>query len=130
MTTTVPGPEIRPVVGTLHALDPERPIQVSMELAKKYGEIFRHQFPGRPAVYFVSSLKLADELCDESRFDKRVHGSLENIRSFAGDGLFTAYTGEENWGRAHRILMPAFSPLALRGMFDGMSDIAEQLMLK
>ncbi|STD03863.1 Cytochrome P450(BM-3) [Dermatophilus congolensis] len=128
--TSVPGPEVRPVTGTLHALDPERPIQASMELAKKYGEIFRHQFPGKPAVYFVSSFKLTDELCDESRFDKRVHGSLENIRSFAGDGLFTAYTGEENWGRAHRILMPAFSPLALRGMFDGMSDIAEQLMLK
>ena len=52
------------------------------------------------------------------------------MRDFAGDGLFTAWTEEPNWGAAHRILMPAFGPAALRTMFDGMTDIAEQLLLK
>ncbi|WP_068426999.1 bifunctional cytochrome P450/NADPH--P450 reductase [Piscicoccus intestinalis] len=129
-TATAPGPAPKPVVGTLYAIDPEAPVQSNMKLAQQYGEIIKHQFPGRPPVYFVSSQRLVDELCDESRFDKRVHTPLENIRAFAGDGLFTAYTPEENWGKAHRILMPAFSPVALKGMFDGMVDIAEQLMLK
>ena len=59
-----------------------------------------------------------------------LHGPLQQARDFARDGLFTAWTDEPNWQAAHRILMPAFGPAALRGMFDGMVDIAEQLMLK
>ena len=126
----IPGPESRPIVGTLPTFDTDKPVQGNMALAARYGEIFAHDLPGRPPLLFVSSQRLADELCDESRFDKRVHAPLEQIRAFAGDGLFTARTQEDDWGTAHRILMPAFSPVALRGMFDGMSDIAEQLMLK
>jgi cytochrome P450/NADPH-cytochrome P450 reductase len=118
------------VIGTLDAVDAERPVQNAMRLAQQYGEIFRLEIPGRPRVSFVSSQRLVDELCDEARYDKRVHAPLHEIRAFAGDGLFTARTEEESWGRAHRILMPAFSPLALKDMFDGMVDIAEQLMLK
>lgn len=38
--------------------------------------------------------------------------------------------GEENWGIAHRVLMPAFGPLSIRGMYDEMHDIASQLALK
>lgn len=45
-------------------------------------------------------------------------------------GLFTAYPHEENWGIAHRILIPAFGPISIRGMFDGMSDIVSQLVTK
>ncbi len=37
---------------------------------------------------------------------------------------------EENWGIAHRVLMPAFGPAAVRGMFDDMHDIATQLAMK
>ncbi|MDO5629683.1 MAG: cytochrome P450, partial [Mobilicoccus sp.] len=130
-TRTVPGPEIKPIVGTLHAMDTQAPIQGMMRHAERYGEIFRHQLPTNDGSLFViSSQRLVDELCDESRFDKRVHNPLKNIRAFGGDGLFTARTDEPNWGKAHRILMPAFSPVALTGMYDGMVDIAEQLMLK
>ena len=52
------------------------------------------------------------------------------MRQFAGDGLFTADTQEPNWQKAHRILMPAFGPAALKRMFAGMDDIVEQLLLK
>lgn len=31
---------------------------------------------------------------------------------------------------AHRILIPAFGPLSIRGMFDGMLDVATQLINK
>lgn len=47
-----------------------------------------------------------------------------------GDGLFTAETDETNWVAAQRILLPTFGPAALPGMFDGMTDIADQLLLK
>lgn len=41
-----------------------------------------------------------------------------------------AYNSEPNWEKAHRILIPAFGPLSIRGMFDEMYDIASQLVLK
>jgi cytochrome P450/NADPH-cytochrome P450 reductase len=49
-----------------------------------------------------------------------VSAGLAEIRNGIHDGLFTAhYPGEENWAIAHRILVPAFGPLMIRGMFDG-----------
>lgn len=49
-----------------------------------------------------------------------VSAGLREIRNGINDGLFTAnYPGEENWAIAHRILVPAFGPLMIRGMFDG-----------
>lgn len=55
---------------------------------------------------------------------------MKELREAANDGLITAYLEEENWGVAHRVLMPAFGPGAVRGMFDDMHDIATQLALK
>jgi hypothetical protein len=44
--------------------------------------------------------------------------------------LFTAHGHEPNWAIAHRILIPAFGPLSVRGMFDQMFEISSQLILK
>jgi cytochrome P450/NADPH-cytochrome P450 reductase len=129
LATPIPGPKPAPILGNIPDLDPHTPIQSMMELAREHGPIFRLEMPGREVVV-VSSQELVDELCDERRFDKKVHAPLRQIRDFAGDGLFTAQTQEPNWGAAHRILMPVFGPAALRGMFDSMVDIAEQLLLK
>lgn len=72
-----------------------------------------------------------NEVSDESRFSKIVAAALEEVRNGTHDGLFTAYGPEEkNWGIAHRILIPAFGPLSIRGMFDEMHDIAGQLVMK
>ena len=95
---------------------------------------------------------LVNEACDEKRFKKTISATLnvcsapgtlaapgwtlpltpfsQEVRNGVHDGLFTARDGEENWGIAHRILMPAFGPLSIRGMFDEMHDIASQLALK
>ncbi|KAK5240496.1 hypothetical protein LTR16_010565, partial [Cryomyces antarcticus] len=71
-----------------------------------------------------------NEVCDESRFSKIVALALEQVRNGVHDGLFTAYPGEHNWEIAHRVLVPAFGPLSIRGMFDEMHDIASQLVMK
>ncbi|KZV98416.1 cytochrome P450, partial [Exidia glandulosa HHB12029] len=73
---------------------------------------------------------LVQEACDESRFVKSTRGPLDQIRNLTGDALFTAHHDEENWGLAHRILMPAFGPASIRNMFDDMKDILGQLVLK
>jgi cytochrome P450/NADPH-cytochrome P450 reductase len=128
-TTPIPKPKGDPFIGNLRAIDGDAPIQGFMRMARILGPIFQLEILGNPLVV-VSSQELVNELSDESRFDKRVAGALRNIRDFAGDGLFTARTDEPNWAKAHRLLMPAFGPIGIRGMFDRMLDIAEQMLLR
>lgn len=72
-----------------------------------------------------------NEICDETRFKKNVASGLQQVRNGVHDGLFTAYgPEEENWGIAHRVLLPQLGPLAIRNMFNEMHDIASQLVMK
>lgn len=125
----IPQPKPKPFIGNVSDIDTKNPVQSLMELQKEYGAIFKFNRPNS-FMYVVSSQELVHEICDETRFGKKVHEALENIRGFAGDGLFTAKTDEPNWGPAHRILMPAFGPAALKDLFPPMLDIAEQMLIK
>ena len=125
----IPQPPTRPVVGNLPDIDSSKGILGMVEVAEQYGPIVRIQFFNR-SIVAVSSQQLVNEVCDESRFGKVLGVALREVRQFAGDGLFTAETQEPNWQKAHRILMPAFGPAALKRMFAGMDDIVEQLLLK
>ncbi|GHO42513.1 bifunctional cytochrome P450/NADPH--P450 reductase [Ktedonospora formicarum] len=127
--TPIPQPHKKPLVGNLYDIDPAVPVLGMMELARELGPIFQLEIPGRRTV-IVSGFELVDELSDESRFDKRVWRPLLNVRSFSGDGLFTAHTQEANWHKAHNILMPNFSMRAMQGYMPMMQDIAEQLLEK
>ncbi|VUC20882.1 unnamed protein product [Clonostachys rosea] len=126
----IPEPPGWPFVGNITALNPDFPLGSMTALADQYGEIYRLRFPGR-SIVLVSTHALVHETCDEKRFKKSVNAALKEVRHGIHDGLFTA-TGpeEENWGIAHRILMPAFGPLSIRKMYDEMHDIASQLALK
>lgn len=125
----LPQPKPIPILGNLLNLDLQSPIQSMMELAKTYGPIFRLQVPTEDLVV-ISSRELGHEVCDETRFDKKVHGPLDVVRDYAGDGLITAHTREPNWSKAHRILLPAFGPSSLKPMFAQMYDVADQMLLK
>ncbi len=125
----IPQPPEKPLIGNVLDLGPSTQVQDLMKLAREYGDIFYLQMGGRRMV-IVSSFELTDELCDESRFDKRVWAPLQNVRAFAGDGLFTAHTFEPNWSKAHHILLPSFSMAAMKGYHDSMVDIARQLCEK
>ena len=127
--STIPGPKPAPVVGNIPDIDPHAPVQSMMKLAREYGPILRLELPGREMLV-IRSQERVNELCDEQRFDKKVHAPLQQVRDFAGDGLFTAHTQELNWGKAHRILMPVFGTAAQRNMLPSMLDIAEQMLLK
>jgi cytochrome P450/NADPH-cytochrome P450 reductase len=125
----IPQPPGRPFVGNLMDIDAGAPVQDLKRLAKDYGPIFKLGGLGKEAV-FVSGFSLVDEVCDQKRFDKKLGAGLVQVRSFAGDGLFTAYTREPNWRLAHRILLPAFSSRAIQGYLPMMLDVAGQLMKK
>jgi cytochrome P450/NADPH-cytochrome P450 reductase len=126
---TIPKPKGLPLIGNVAEIAPDAPVQSLMRMAAKHGPLFRMEAFGS-AIVIVGSQALADELCDETRFEKALHRPLLEARAIGGDGLFTAKNDEPNWGKAHRLLMPAFGPIGLRGMFDPMTDIAEQMMLR
>jgi cytochrome P450/NADPH-cytochrome P450 reductase len=46
--------------------------------------------------------------------------SIKELQAVTPEGLFTADPGQNSWQVAHRILVPAFGPLAIREMFQGM----------
>ena len=125
----IPHPPKTFLVGNLLALGATTPVQDMMKLARQYGPIYWLDMMGKPVIV-VSGSSLVDELCDEARFDKSVRGALRKVRNFAGDGLFTAYTQEPNWSKAHNILLPNFGQRAMQGYHPMMLDIAEQLVLK
>ena len=125
----IPHPPRNFVLGNLLSLTTTSPVQDMMKLAQEFGPIYWLDMLGKPVV-IVSGFELVEELCDESRFDKSVRGALRRLRDFAGDGLFTAYTQEPNWSRAHNILLPSFGQRAMQGYHPMMLDIAEQLVLK
>ena len=125
----IPNPPGKPVVGNAFTLDPEAPLQGLMELTRLHGPIFKLDIFGKPMIV-ASGADLVKELCDERRFDKAVRGSLRKVRVIGGDALFTGYTQEPNWSKAHNILLPTFSQKAMVNYLPMMIDVAEQLVQK
>ena len=125
----IPMPEKTPLLGNMLSVDKDRPLQSLMDLTRELGPIFRMDMMGKPMV-IVSGAELADELCDEKRFDKAVRGALRRVRAIGGDGLFTGETQEPNWSKAHNILLPTFSRQAMNNYMPMMLDVANQLVLK
>src|SRR3712207_6423171 len=126
----IPQPPGYPVLGNVFDIvGEENPIQALMKLARQYGPIFRLRTPQGSNI-IVSSFDLVDEISDEKHFDKFLGPGLRNARAVAGDGLFTSWTQEPNWHKAHNILLPTFSMQAIKGYMPMMADIAMQLVEK
>lgn len=125
----IPHPPRLPGLGNALSIDTTRPTQHLMELARSLGPIFWLDAFGRPIIV-AASHALIDELCDESRFEKSVKGALRHLRDTAGDGLFTAYSSEPAWQKAHNILTPAFAARSMVSYHPFMLDIARQLVAR
>ncbi|RWA11113.1 hypothetical protein EKO27_g3987 [Xylaria grammica] len=120
-TVPIPQPPTHWFTRNLPEMDPSFPVASLWRLAAVYGDIFKLDLVARQAVV-VSSYELINEIMDQSRFRKNPSGPLKELRALLGDGLFTAYWDEENWHKAHRILMPVFGPIQIRKMFPEMLD--------
>lgn len=127
----IPSPRTLPIIGNLHQIPKAGLIQHLIEVARDFADpgIFKLYF-GSYVSLWVSHPDIVAELCDERRFRKMPGPGLRAVRSFAGDGLFTSFSEEPNWGKAHRILLPAFSQRAMRGYFDMMVEVADALVSK
>ncbi|MEH0841192.1 cytochrome P450 [Micromonospora sp. CPCC 205711] len=128
--TTIPAPRGVPIVGNALQIPSDGPAAFFEETAGQFPEgIYRLALPGRELV-LVSDPDLVAELCDESRFYKPIEKPHSDVRAIAGDGLFTARGDEPNWGKAHRILMPAFSQRSMKSYFPEMLEVADALVGK
>jgi len=127
---SIPSPPGLPVVGHLHQIARAGLVGHLLGVSKAFPDgIFKLRFGSRVGL-FVTDPDLVAELSDETRFRKMPGPALRVVRRFAGDGLFTAFGDEPNWGKAHRILLPAFSQRAMRGYFDMIVDVCEELVAK
>ena len=120
MTEPIPGPRGVPLLGNIFDLqDPDGvPIQALERLVDVYGPIVKFRVGSKETIV-VGGYGLFEELCNETRFWKLAHPQLTEDNAIPG--LFAAQTEKEpDWQQAHRILMPAFGPLAIQNMFDGM----------
>lgn len=127
-TRQIPHPPHRvPVLGDLLSVDPASPTQTMARHARTLGPIFETKFFGQRMVV-VSGPDLYAELGDEKRFGKHVGFGIAAAREFLDDALFSAYTDEPNWSRAHNILMPAFTLPAMKKYHDTMLDTVRELL--
>jgi len=120
MAETIPGPRALPILGNMLDMRNEEGTLKALEnLADIYGEVYKLSLGGKNIVC-VSSAELLKVFTDEKQFVKTPPTALDN--SSGPRSLFLARSDDEDWGQAHRILMPAFGPLSVEGMFDGMTS--------
>ncbi|KAH9983770.1 cytochrome P450 [Xylariaceae sp. FL0662B] len=129
MPKPIPGPTPLPFIGNLLDIDITNSIHDFGVLSDSYGPIYKLRFGGEDRI-IITSQKLVNDVCSRDIFKKYPLGFVRELRSMVPDGLFTAYPDQESWGIAHRVLLPAFGPMAIRKMFPEMLDITTQLILK
>jgi hypothetical protein len=96
----IPQPPSKLFIGNVADIDPSNAPASFQRLAEIYGEIYQLDLPNRQGrTIVVSSHETIDDCCDASRFEKPIDGSLKQVRTLTGDGLFTAYPGEKVWDR-------------------------------
>ncbi len=124
----IPRPPKRvPLLGDVLTFRGDEPSQSATDYAMQLGEIFEFVFMG--ARYVVAAgTDVVTDLNDEKRFCKHLGPELVALRIMGGDGLFTAYSDEPNWQRAHQLLMPAFTQAAMRRYHPTMIDVGEELL--
>ncbi|KAJ5692065.1 hypothetical protein N7462_001488 [Penicillium macrosclerotiorum] len=118
------------LLGHIPEVDPSFPLQSYWKMMDMYGPIFKLNLGTTAPRILIGNHELLSEMLDDDRFQKSPNRVQQAMRDFMGDGLFTARLEEENWWKAHRILVPAFGPIGLRKMFDDMLEVSSQLILK
>lgn len=114
-------------VGDLLSVDFTRPVQGLTHEGRRHNGIFEQRIGDFPVVV-VSSPELIEEINNEQHWEKNVGPTLHKLRSLAGDGMFTAYNTEENWRKAHDILVPAFTKEAMTNYHASIVDTVHELV--
>src|SRR5271156_3230135 len=126
----IPRPKNRlPVLGDALHIEGNHPTRRLMDLVDELGPVYSLVAPGQDLIV-VSGGDVVEECLDETRFEKNNSSALVTMREVVGDAIFTSWTREPAWKKAHNILLPAFAPPAIKGYTEKMADIADQLVMK
>jgi cytochrome P450/NADPH-cytochrome P450 reductase len=126
----IPRPKNRlPVLGDALHIDGNHPTRSLMDLADQLGPVYGLITPSQDLIV-VSGGDVVEECLDETRFEKNNSAALVTMREVVGDAIFTSWTREPAWKKAHNILLPAFAPQAIKGYTEKIADIADQLVMK
>ena len=117
-----------PIIGDLLTVNLAKPCQGLAKDVVAQGGIVEQRIFDFPVVV-VSDPQLVADVNDESAWEKHVGPSLRQLRSVAGDGLFTAYTNEPNWRTAHNVLLAAFSKSAMENYHTAMIEAVGELAI-
>ncbi|KAI7880495.1 cytochrome P450 [Mucor mucedo] len=121
----IPGPRGLPMVGNLYEMLPDLAAGWGKQFAI-YGPLTTVNILGLKIVG-TNDPAIAELFVKESEyFTKKVNAGLKIIKEFAGGGLFTSNSDAEEWKLAHKILMPAFSPRAVKAYQPEMGIIAQE----
>ncbi|KAK4512250.1 uncharacterized protein ATC70_002946 [Mucor velutinosus] len=123
----VPGPRRLPMVGNLYDMLPDLTAGWAAQF-KAYGNIAIVSILGTEMVG-TNDPDIAELFVKESEyFTKKIGNTLKEIKDLGGNGLFTTNTSDEEWKLAHKLLMPAFSPRAIKAYQPEMGIIAQETM--
>lgn len=111
-----------PIIGDLLTVNMTKPCQGMLRDMETYGGLLEQKIVNFPVIV-VSRVDLVEEINNEEHWEKHVGPTLYKLRSVAGDGMFTAYTDEPNWSKAHNILVPAFTKAAMESYHTPMMGI-------
>ena len=85
-----------------------------MKMFRLYGPLVNINFLGTE-VYGTNDPTIVELFAKESEyFTKKIGLGLDEIKAFGGSGLFTTDSDDAEWKLAHKLLMPAFSPRAIK----------------
>ncbi|ORX61290.1 cytochrome P450 [Hesseltinella vesiculosa] len=126
LRTGIPGPRKLPLVGNLYDLLPNLDVGW-MKQFETYGPLVDMTVVGTRTIG-TNDTDIADQFLKENEyFTKKIAPtSLREVQKFAGDGLFTSDTDSKHWALAHKLLMPAFSPRAIKDYQGEMGEITMQ----
>ncbi|KAG0171863.1 hypothetical protein DFQ28_000202 [Apophysomyces sp. BC1034] len=121
----IPGPTKLPFVGSLYDMLPDL-TQGWVKQFKTYGPLVDVTILGKRTVG-TNDPTIAELFVKESEyFTKKIGITLIEVKPFGGQGLFTTDTADDDWQLAHKLLMPAFSPRAIKAYQEEMGNITQQ----
>ncbi|KAI9302317.1 cytochrome P450, partial [Cunninghamella echinulata] len=123
---TIPGPTKLPFVGNLYDLLPNITFGW-MKLFDRYGPLVDASLLGK-RIIGTNDPVIAEIFTKEGEyFTKKIAPTfLSEVKEFGGSGLFTSDSDAHEWKLAHKLLMPAFSPRAIKAYQEEMGIITQK----
>ncbi|KAJ3123784.1 hypothetical protein HK100_011487, partial [Physocladia obscura] len=121
----IPGPAGSLLLGNIFDILPD-PLNQIRALFRKFGPVMKLTNFGNTTVWLSDPTDIEAAAQETGSYWKRLSGPLLEIKAIAGQGLFTTNSDDPDWILAHKLLIPAFSPKAIRAYSHEMGTLANK----